>query len=296
MSHHREKDRLRDRGNENFPVASILLPGRLRGHIIRFYRFARTADDIADNPALEEVEKLALIADMDRALQGGADLSAIAAASTLGEHVAAASLLGESLSKTNVDIVHARELLEAFRRDVLKPRTENWQDLMSYCRLSAAPVGRYLIALSGGVDGDERAQTATMVASDALCAALQVLNHLQDIKDDYQNLGRIYLPRDWLQAEGVKDEDLALNHCTPGLSRVVGRALERVDRLLVEARPLASGAGAIRSRALAREAGGIHMLASRLCERLKHNDPLARRVKLTRAESAFWFLLGWVRG
>lgn len=266
------QDRIKGADDENFPVASKLLPPWSRPHVMAFYAFARAADDVADAPNLPADEKLNQLQAMSAQLQGGAT----------GPYAHVYSL-HQSLLDTQVSPHHAQDLLKAFMWDAEHPRTPDWAALMAYCALSAAPVGRYLIDLLGGVKDDDYGP------SDALCAALQVLNHLQDIQDDHLSLGRIYIPDDWLAAEGVSDIDLAADACSPGLHLVLDRMLDGVDALLVEAKPLPH---AIKSKALAREAGGILALAKALAKALRHRDPLAERVELGKAHMALRFVWG----
>lgn len=157
---------------------------------------------------------------------------------------------------------------------------------MAYCDVSAAPVGRYLIDLLGGIAHDDYAP------SDALCAALQILNHLQDIKDDFMNLDRVYLPGDWLAEEDVVEVDLGAASCSPGLRRVLDQTLDGVDILLAAAQPLP---GAIASKPLAREASGIIAIAKGLSKALRTNDPLSGRVELGRLNMGARFVWGAFR-
>ena len=191
--------------------------------------------------------------------------------------------LRQSLELTGVTPDHAQNLLQAFKRDAVKATTDDWADLLAYCALSAAPVGRYLIDLMGGIEGGDYA------ASDALCAALQILNHIQDVKDDWTNLGRVYVPADWMAAAGVTQSDLAGEAATLALRGVLDRMLDGVDGLLMEAAPLPRR---IKSKALAREAGGILAIAWRLSKALRINDPLAKRVQLAKPQAVLWFLWG----
>lgn len=261
--------------NENFPVASKLLPAWSRGHVMAFYAFARAADDIADAPDLTADEKLNQLQAMCAQLHSGAR-----------EPYAQVFALHQSLLETHVSSRHPQELLKAFIWDAAHPRTQDWAALMAYCALSAAPVGRYLIDLLGGTKDNDYGP------SDALCAALQVLNHLQDVKDDHLSLGRIYLPDDWLACEEVTDADLSGAVCSDGLRRVLNRMLDGVDGLLVDAEPLPQ---AICSRALAREAGGILALAKSLAKALRRRDPLAERVELGKIHMAVCFVWGALR-
>ncbi len=259
-------------GDENFPVGSFLIAPRLRGHVAIFYAFARAIDDIADNPALAAADKVARLDAMEDALYGESDRPG----------VEKATRVRDSCITTGVPLDHCRDLIAAFKRDATKLRYADWDDLMGYCSLSAAPVGRYLLDLHGE-------SRAAWPASDALCNALQVLNHLQDCGDDYRNLDRVYLPEPWLAAEGETVAALARTACSPGLRRVLDRLIAGTDELLVTARTLPRR---LQSRGLAMELAVIVRLALRLSEILKRGDPLAARVTLTKAD----FLSCGVRG
>ena len=249
-------------GDENFPVGSFLLPKRLRPKVAIFYAYARAIDDIADNPDLDPDEKVARLDGFDRALRGETDDPAYAKAHRIRE----------TMAETGQVIRHCRDLLIAFKQDAVKSRYDDWDDLMNYCRHSAAPVGRFLIDLHGGPD-------SAWPAADALCNALQVINHLQDCADDYRNLDRVYLPGDWMAAEGASVVELRAAAMTPGLLRVKDRCLDGVDALLEEARPLMP---ALRSRRLALESAAIHALARTLSKRLRAGDPVAARIELSK--------------
>ena len=251
--------------DENFPVGSWLLPARLRPHIAAFYRFARAIDDIADNPALAPEDKIARL---------GRFAAAITGAETVDPALETAHRLRASLAETHVTAQHCLDLIAAFKRDAIKPRTDDWADLMDYCESSANSVGRYLLDLHGeAVSG--------YPASDALCSSLQVLNHLQDCQDDYRSLDRVYLPGDWLGAAGLGVEALDAARCAPGLRKVLDRCLDGVEDLLVEARALPSR---LRSLRLAMESAVILRLAERLTVLLRRGDPLAGRVALGRLD------------
>ena len=169
-------------GDENFPVGSFLLASRVRPHVATFYKFARAADDIADNPHLSPDDK---IGRLDRIA------AAISGSGTDDPALAKAHRMRESLGKTAVGPKHCLDLLAAFKQDAIKQRYADWSELMGYCELSANPVGRFLLDLHG------ESQLIYPVA-DALCTALQVINHLQDVQADYRELNRVYLPLDWM--------------------------------------------------------------------------------------------------
>jgi farnesyl-diphosphate farnesyltransferase len=255
----------KDRGDENFPVGSALIRRDLRPHVHAFYAFARNADDIADSPVLAPDDKLARLDRMEAVLLGRADAGAPSAAR-----------LRASLAATGVTATHATELLVAFRRDATVRRTADWDALRDYCRYSAMPVGRYVLDLHG----EDR---ATWAASDALCAALQVLNHLQDGAADLAALDRCYLPQDLLARHGATVGDLRRPAETPALRAVFDALLDRTAALLAAAAALPRG---VADRRLRLETAVINGLARRLARRLRREDPLAGRVKLRRADVA----------
>lgn len=259
------------RGDENFPVGSWLIRRDLRPHVHAFYRFARNADDIADSPILAAEEKIRRLDRMAAVLDGAA-----------GEDAPAAAAMRQSLVATRLTSQHCHDVLRAFRLDATKRRYRDWDDLMDYCRYSAAPVGRQLLDLHGE-------SRDTWPASDALCAALQVLNHLQDCADDYRNLDRVYLPLADLAACGCGVEELAAPAASPALRRVLDRLLDGTERLIATAGDLPPG---VRARGLRWEAAVIVELARRLARRLRQGDPLAGRVKLGKRDFAAAFLTG----
>ena len=251
----------RTKDTENFPVGSWLVAKELRPIVHAYYRFARTADDIGDDPAMPAAEKIHRLDEMDAQLQGGP-----------GE--GPATIIRDRLAGTAVPIDHCRNLLVAFKRDAITPRTADWADLMHYCRHSAAPVGRFLLDLHGE-------SRDTWEASDALCAALQILNHLQDCRDDYLIMDRVYLPLDYFTQYSATIEDLRPPKASLGLRQVI-------DHTIASTRPLVREAGAlpgqIRNPGLRKETAIIVAIAERLLEKLATRDPLAERVELCKPE------------
>ena len=265
----------KDRGDENFPVGSFLIRRELRPHVHAFYRFARTADDIADNPALSADDKLRRLDRMAAILDGAA-----------GDDSPAAAAMRGSLAETGVSAEHCHDVLRAFRLDAVKLRYRDWDDLMEYCRYSAAPVGLQLLDLHGE-------SRETWPPSDALCAALQVLNHLQDCGDDYRLLDRVYLPAADLDEAGCSVAELAAPALSPGLRRVVDQLLDRTAGLVETARLLP---GRVQARGLRWECAVIVALAARLTARLRRGDPLAGRVALRKSDFVAAFAIGVLRG
>ena len=243
--------------DENFPVASFVIAPRHRKPIIAFYKFARTADDIADNSAAAPGEKLFLLEAMRATLAGSssANPEALALRRALNDR-----------GQFDLD-VHGLNLLEAFRRDVNKSRYTDWDDLMDYCRYSASPVGRFVL----DVHGEER---SLWPANDALCSALQVINHLQDCAKDYRELDRVYIPTSDLERAGTNVEALSAVRASPALRNVITGLARGTAELLDRSRPFASG---IRDRRLAYEVALIQRLAEDLTQRLLRFDPLSQR-------------------
>ena len=240
--------------SENFPVASLLLARAMRPKVLAFYRFVRTADDIADDPVLPPLEKLARLA----RLEAGLDDPVTTLPEAAGLHAA------------GTGSAEARQMLAAFRQDAVQARYADWPALEAYCATSAVPVGRLLLRLHGEAAGPD---------ADALCTALQILNHLQDLAEDRAALGRVYLPQDWLAAAGGE----ATFFADPAARRpVLDAALDRVEAALETAAGLPRR---LASRRLALESAVTLGCARRLLARLRATDPVLGRVALSRADT-----------
>jgi len=250
--------------DENFPVASWLVRREARAPILAFYRFVRAADDVADHPSAPAEQKLDQLARMEAALRGEGDGNAEGTA------------LRAVLQERNVTDQHALDLLEAFRRDVTKLRYADWAELMDYCRYSAAPVGRFVLDVHGEA-------TALWPANDALCTALQVVNHLQECAKDHRMLDRVYIPLDALAMHGATVEALAAPQASPALLQTLQALARRTAELLDQSRPFPH---AISDRRLSLEVGAIQALAENLTSRLMRRDPLSQRVHHHPAEAA----------
>lgn len=253
----------KDRADENFPVGSLLIRADLRAHVHAFYAFARNADDIADSPLLSPDEKLARLDVMEAVLLGQAK-----------EGSPSATRLHRSLAETGVSPRHACELLQAFRQDATKRRYASWDEFYAYCRFSAMPVGRHVLDLHGEAPD-------TYPPSDALCTALQILNHLQDCAQDLARLDRCYLPEDLLAAHGASADDLRRAQATKGLRAVFDALLDHVDSLNAQAVFLPKTTRSLRLRL---ETAVIVELSQHLAARLRSEDPLAQRVKLRKSD------------
>jgi hydroxysqualene synthase len=260
--------------DENFPVASRLVHPRCRAPILSFYEFVRTADDIADHAALAAEEKLALMDRLEASLVGKNDDEPVGVA------------LRAQLAARRLSARHAQDLLTAFRMDVTRQRYHDWDELMAYCSYSAMPVGRFVL----DVHGESR---AIWPLNDALCAALQVINHLQDCGKDYRNLDRVYIPLDALAEAGAKVESLGGSFAPPALRACLRKLAFRTGELLRESRGFSAGIGDPR---LALEVAVIQRLAERLVVLLRRRDPLSERVHLGKAGVASFGILGLLWG
>jgi squalene synthase HpnC len=246
------------RHDENFPVASWLIHTRYRAPIFAFYEFVRCADDIADHPSLSAQEKVSLLDRLEQDLLGASDGNAEAA------------VLRRALAERNMSPQHAQDLLKAFRLDATKLRYRDWDDLMGYCAYSAMPVGRFVL----DVHGESR---STWPASDAICAALQIINHIQDCAADYRNLNRVYIPLDALALSGITVEALGAAKASPGLRHCLAELAERTGVLLQQGDALPS---MVEDGRLALELAVIQTLAQHLTRILMQRDPLSESVHL----------------
>ena len=260
--------------DENFPVASRLIHPRHRAPILAFYEFVRTADDIADHATLAPQDKLALLDRLEATLLGRSDEDTVGVA------------LRAQLAARQLSPRHAQDLLTAFRMDVTKLRYRDWDDLIGYCTYSAMPVGRFVL----DVHGESR---VTWPANDALCAALQIINHLQDCGKDYRELDRVYIPLDGLAETGATVVDLGAPRASAGLLECIHKLADRTGGLLRHSRPFTVG---IEYSRLALEVAVIQTFAERLVGVLTRRDPLSERVHLGKAGVAGFGLLGLLWG
>jgi squalene synthase HpnC len=260
--------------DENFPVASRVIHPRYRAPILAFYEFVRSADDIADHATLPPAQKLAMLDRLEASLLGDNDDEPVGVA------------LRHELDARVLTPRHAQDLLTAFRMDVTKLRYRDWDDLIGYCAYSAMPVGRFVL----DVHGESR---ELWLANDALCAALQIINHLQDCAKDYRDLDRVYIPLDAFAESGAKVEELAAERASPALLACIQALALRTGHLLRASRSFSAGIGDTR---LALEVAVIQTFAEHLTGLLERRDPLSERVHLGKAGVAGFGLLGLLWG
>ena len=208
---------------ENFPVASLLLPARLRPPVEAIYAFARGADDIADEGSASDAERLAALANYSRALDRieAGDIPAEAPFASIGAAVAAHRLPVQLL----------RDLLDAFSQDVVKKRYADFAEVLDYCRRSANPIGRLLLHLFQTTDAESLRQ------SDAICSSLQVINFWQDVGVDWEK-GRVYIPRADLERFQVEERSIAEGRADTRWQALMAFECARARRMLLSGAPL----------------------------------------------------------
>jgi squalene synthase HpnC len=259
----------KDETSENFPVASRLIAPRHRETVLAFYRFARAADDVADSPVLSAEEKLRRLDLFEETLLG------------FSGAIAAALPLRAALGRTGVTPRHAQDLLVAFRMDATKLRYTDFDELLHYCRYSASPVGRFVLDVHGEAP-------STWPANDALCSALQIINHLQDCGKDYHQIDRVYLPQDILARHRATVEMLEAGTASPALLAAIHEVAMRNAELVAHGREFSPQ---VRDWRLRLETAIIGRLAEKLNGWLTMRDPLSERVHLSKSEGLWQALL-----
>ena len=279
---------------ENFPVASLLLPGRMRPHVAAVYAFARAADDIADEGRRPPAERHALLDGWLRRLHHSAaspDMASTGAGPppVPGEPANTVQIflaLGASIRAIELPVSWFDDLVSAFRQDITTTRYPSWPDLFDYCRRSANPVGRLVLRIAGYRD------RALDAASDAVCTALQLTNFWQDLKIDFER-GRIYLPAEERTAHGAREDDLRADFLTPEWRRALAAAVSRTRGLFEAGRPVCDGIGGRLGRELrATWLGGVRILDK--LERAGFDSVRTRpTLGVTDAPWFLWRLLTW---
>lgn len=260
---------------ENFPVASQLLPAEWRQPILNFYSYVRGLDNIADDPHTKREE----IRDELRRVRLGVEENQpeMLPDWARGYHQ---RIQHDATLKNYGDM-----LWKAFWQDTEKQRYRNFSEVIDYCKLSAMPVGRMVLHVSGE-------SSPNIAASDALCAALQLINHLQDAREDYLRLERLYIPQSWLENAGVSEKVFEKAETGPKLRSVFNLWLDEVDKLLRQAGNLPKS---IHHRGLRWECRIILAYARALSRKLRKKDVMAHRVRLSNMHKA-WLAIGAVIG
>lgn len=251
---------------ENFPVGSPILPARLRQPVLTLYACLRLADDIADSDQLDSETKLACLDELERALVlgDGPDWT--------GNTIRFAAMA----QRRGISLEPMHRLFEAFRHDCSGFHCTRWSELMAYCQLSAEPVAELALAF-----GD--APASAFPPGRSLAAAHQVLDHLQDMGEDYTKRGRVYVPTDWLAEAGGTPDDLAASASSPAVSAAKRRCLAGVRLLLGRSESLPRY---LRGTRLGLESRIMIALGYRLQAKLAASDPLVQKPRLTAGEAS----------
>ncbi len=209
---------------ENFPVASQLLPKKLRRPISVIYAFARRADDFADEGNMSKAQRHAKLDDYTDKLQ------AIEKAEAVEDPVFIA--LADVIKKYALPLGLFHDLLTAFKMDVDKTRFANFSEVLNYCQYSANPVGRLLLHLN------HAASPENLIHADAICSALQLINFYQDLQQDYHEQGRIYLPLDEMQQFEITEDHLQQVRSDTAMQALMNQQFQRTHALLQQGAPL----------------------------------------------------------
>ena len=260
--------------DENFPVASFLMTKKIRSIVRVFYFFARMADDIADHQKLSSNQKKNILLFFDNAISKSKKTNN----KVLDKMIARFKELPSGKK-------YSRNLLKAFMMDASNKKYKNWNDLLYYCKFSANPVGRFVIDAVNERKNIEKIYEA----SDNLCTALQIINHIQDCKKDFKELNRVYIPESFFKKYSLDKKILRKSKSEENFERL---KIEIIDNVLTSLRKTKLGLREIQSWRLRKETLIILNIAKRLCNLLKINDPLEKQIKLSRIDFIFCFFKG----
>ena len=254
---------------ENFPVASLLFKKKIRKIITDYYNFARYCDDIADNPKYTTKQKLKDLEIAEQSLFGISEQKY-------------GKMLREDFLSEKLDFSLATDLLIAFRQDAEKTTYQTWSQLLDYCKYSAVPVGRFMLAIH-----DEN--PSTYLPASALCIVLQLVNHIQDLKNDVKDLKRIYIPEELLVKYKVSKRALTAAKCSKNLHFLLNDVLDRCCGLLKDAEILPT---IIKNMRLKIYICITLSLSKILINKLYNHDILEKKVCLTKTD----WLLAMIKG
>ena len=260
--------------DENFPVASFLMTKKIRRIVRIFYLFARMADDLADHKTLPKHQKIKILKSFDDAI--------------LKNRQTHNKVLQDMILKFK-DLPsgkkYSRNLLKAFLMDASNKKYIEWSDLLYYCKYSANPVGRFVIDAVKEKSNIEKIYEA----SDNLCTALQIINHMQDCKKDFEELNRVYIPESLFKKYSINKSVLKKNRSVGNFEKL---KVEIIENVLTSLKTTKIGLSFIQSWRLRKETLIILNIAKRLCNLLKKRDPLKENIKLSRIELIFCFFKG----
>ncbi len=250
----------------DFSLMPELFPPDIRAHVQSFGRFVRLADGIADDVTLTRDQKLLRLAALEEMVRGDTDAEWSDEARRVSQE------MRESLRDSKLRAEHALHVIQAFRRDVSGVRIQTWNDLLVYCGLAAAPIGRAMLDLTG----EDPAVCGR--STDALCAALRILKRLRDCKEPSVQYKRLCIPEQFMRDAFITTLHLQAPSAKGQTRAVIDRVLDGVDRLLVTAAPLP---GLIKSPGLGLHTAIVLCRARKLAAHFRARDPLNERVELS---------------
>ncbi len=264
--------------DENFPVSSFLISNKYSKHIKNLYTFARTADDIADHKLISKSDKKKMLSRLDQILMKKEKTN-----------YTFMNNLIETLIETGVTEDYPRKLLKAFIQDAEKKRYKNWKELIQYCHKSASPIGRFVVDLHGKKNYSKIDLKNIYDGCDKICNTLQILNHLQDCKEDFVKLDRIYIPELFFNGAKVNTNFFLENKNRSKFLQIKNKCIDEVNVLLAGA---SKKIVLIKDSGLRRETFVIFNIAKKLSYLLEKNDPIKKKVKLSRIDLIFCFFKG----
>ena len=272
------KTRHKQASDENFPVASIMIAPKLRPLVMDYYHFARYCDDISDNPELSSEEKVAQLNEISDIFYGKTKYR--------GNKLSFAARLKNDFLREELDFSLAGDLLTAFRRDSIGFVYQTWEELVNYCLYSAVPVGRFMLAI-------HQESSITYQPAASLCVALQIVNHLQDIKYDLLKLNRLYLPSEMMKEYNVHKEDLLAEKSTPELKALIGHISELVRGQMKEGAVLPH---LVKSRRLRYQLCIILSLTNLMLNKINKGDVLSKEIRLSKWNWLYGVCRGILQG
>ena len=265
--------------DENFPVASFIVKKDIQKYIRTFYFFARMADDIADHHKLSSSEKVKILLYFDNALK-----------LKIKTDIKVLNNMVDLFPELPFGKKYSRNLLKAFLMDAKGKIYNNWNDLLFYCRYSANPVGRFVIDLVHYKEQvNENQLNRIYNASDFLCTSLQIINHIQDCKKDFNNLNRVYIPKSLFKKHNISKKFLNNKNSSKNFKILIIEIIDKIEAILQNCH---IGLNLIKPWRLRKETLIILNIAKRLCNLLKKEDPLKKNVKLSRIDLIFCFIKG----
>lgn len=258
------KMRHKNKNQENFPVGMMIFGKDKRQIVSDYYKFARYADDIADNPDIKPQNKVNKLYQLEDIFLKNKDYK--------GQKLKFAVKLREEFNKFQLSTSLATDLLIAFRKDSMGFEYQTWGQLVDYCKYSAAPVGRFMLAI-------HNENPSTYLPATSLCVALQIVNHIQDIKYDNQVLKRVYLPAEMMKKYNVTADDLLKEKSSLGLRKLIEKIMNQTKGLIKEGSILPS---IIRSKNLRTEVCIILSLTNIMIKKILKGDVLAKNIKLSK--------------